>query len=105
MGLPVNSLSDEELMHYAALDDEAAAEIARRSIRNRGSYLHEVEQLKVEVSYLENQLESAEEDSSYADDMSEAIIRVREILKDCRHMGHGQLMTAVEEVLDEISDF
>lgn len=105
MGLPVTALSDEELMHYAALDDEAAAEVARRSIRNRGAYLHEVEQLKAEVSDLESQLESAAEDSGYADDMSEAIIRVREILKDWRHMEHGQLMTAVEEALDEISDF
>ncbi|MDH4566144.1 hypothetical protein E8E95_05585 [Pseudomonas sp. BN414] len=105
MGLPVHACSDEELMHYAGIDDGAAAELARRSVEFRGTYLHEINALKNEVEDLESQLESAVDDADDASDLHDAIRRVRGLLKDFRHMHHGQLLTAVEEALDEISDF
>ncbi|WP_397448183.1 hypothetical protein [Pseudomonas sp. NA-150] len=69
MGIPANALSDEELIHYAGIDEDARQEMARRSIEHRGTYLDEINVLKGEIEDLEAQIEDAESESSAADDM------------------------------------
>lgn len=105
MSLPVAALSDEELIHYAGIDEEAQAEMARRSVSFRGSYLSEIEDLRREVADLESQLSEAEDDSSSADDMKDCIQRVFDTLKGHAGMSINEAFDAIKEVLDEISDF
>lgn len=105
MGLPVAALSDEELIHYAGIDEDAQAEMARRSISFRGTYLSEIEDLKQEVASLEWQLGDAEEGSSSADDMQDCISRVYDILKNHRDMSGSEVLDAIEEALKEMADF
>jgi hypothetical protein len=105
MGLPVAALSDEELIHYAGIDEDAQQEIARRSVEYRGTYLGEINVLKGEIEDLRSQLEDAESDSAAADDMQECIQRVYDLLKGRDEMSDGELAEAVDEVIDEISDF
>jgi len=71
MVLPVRSLSDEELIHYAGIDEDAQIEMARRSVEHRGTYLGEINVLKGEVEDLESLLEDAQNDSAGADDMQD----------------------------------
>lgn len=105
MGLPVRSLSDEELIHYAGIDEDAEQEMARRSVEYRGTYLGEINVLKGEIEDLESQLEDAESDSAAADDMQDCIQRAYDILKDYKHMHHGQALEAIAAALEEMADF
>ncbi|WP_095151842.1 hypothetical protein [Pseudomonas sp. Irchel s3b5] len=105
MGLPVAALSDEELIHYAGIDEDAQQEMARRSVEYRGTYLGEVNMLKGEIEDLRSQLEDAEGYSGAADEMQDCIQRVFYLLKGHADMSAGELAEAVDEVIDEISDF
>lgn len=105
MGLPVSALTDEELIHYAGIDEDAQAEMARRSISFRGTYLSEIETLKQEVAGLEEQLEEAAEEGSAADDMQERMQRVHDLLKNHGDMTAGEAAEAIDSALAEISDF
>lgn len=105
MGLPVRALSDEELIHYAGIDDDARLEMARRSIEHRGTYLSELTALKHDIEDLESQLEEAAEAESSADDMQECIQRVFDLLKGHDKMEPGEAFEAIEAALVEMSDF
>jgi hypothetical protein len=105
MGLPIAALSDEELIHYAGIDEDAQQEMARRSVEYRGTYLGEINVLKGEIEDLQSQLEDAEGDSAAADDMQECIQRVYDLLKGRDEMSDGELAEAVDEAIDEMSDF
>jgi predicted nuclease with TOPRIM domain len=105
MGLPVTALSDDELIHYAGIDEDAQKEMARRSIEYRGTYLSEVTDLKKEVEELREQIEELEGESSAADDLQECIQRVYDLLKDFKTMDTGEAFEAIQSALDEISDF
>jgi hypothetical protein len=102
MGLPARALSDEELIHYAGIDEDARMEMARRSIEHRGTYISELTALKQDI---ESQLEEAAEAESSADDMQECIQRVFDLLKGHDKMEPGEAFEAIEAALVEMSDF
>lgn len=105
MGLPVRALSDEELIHYAGIDEDARIEMARRSVEHRGTYLSELTLLKQDIEDLESQLEEAAEAESSADDMQDCIQRVFDLLKGYESMDQGEAFEAIEAALAEMSDF
>jgi hypothetical protein len=105
MGLPVAALSDEELIHYAGIDEDAQAEMARRSVSFRGTYLSEIDTLKQEVADLEEPLEDAEENSSAADDLQECIQRAHDFLTNHGEMSVGEMTEAINAALGEMTDF
>lgn len=58
MGIPVNALKDDELLHYAGLDPGVAAELARRISEDgldpgaeRKELLETIRELETEVEY------------------------------------------------------
>jgi uncharacterized phage infection (PIP) family protein YhgE len=57
MGIPVNALKDDELLHYAALDPEAAAELQRRFADGSIDPGRESEELRDEIRHIESSLE------------------------------------------------
>jgi len=105
MGLPVRALSDDELIHYAGIDEDAQQEMARRSVEYRGTYLGEINILKGEIEDLESQLEDAQNDSGAADDMQECIQRAYDLLKDYKNLEAGEAFEKIQEALDEMADF
>jgi hypothetical protein len=62
MSLPVSGLKEDELLHYAALDSGAAAELARRISDGGFDPGAERSELRDEVSQLEQQLSDLEDD-------------------------------------------
>jgi phage shock protein A len=105
MGLPVRALSDEELIHYAGIDEDAQLEMARRSVEHRGTYIGEITVLKTEIEDLESQIEDLEGESGAADDMQECIQRVYDLLKGHEELEVGEMAEKIQEALDEMADF
>ena len=107
MSLPVSALSDLELLHYAAIDDSAQAELARRCGTSEGLELHDyVKKLEDQVDELQR---SQDDDSLSCDcsnsDMEDCIGRVRKLLKGYESMTQTELTEAVKEALGEMADF
>lgn len=109
MSLPVSALNERELIRYAAIDDGARAELARRLSTSEGLMIcDQVEDLEAQVA----ELQRAEDESfcscSCADDsesMEKCIDKVRKILKGHKDMDHAKLTEAVEEALNEMIHF
>lgn len=57
MGIPVNALKDDELLHYAAPDPDAAAELQRRFADGSIDPGRESEELREEIRHIESSLE------------------------------------------------
>ena len=104
MGL-VSILTDEELIHYAGIDEDAQAEMALRSASFSGTYLSEIEDLKLNISVLESRLSTAEDDSLSADELQDCISRVHDILKNHRDMSGSEALEAIEHAINEMADF
>lgn len=79
MSIPANALSDEECLHYAALDPAAAAELTRRLTSQSIDPSAEREDLRDEVRMLESRNEDQEDEinnlQSYASTACEYIRR------------------------------
>ncbi|WP_454838255.1 hypothetical protein [Pseudomonas mohnii] len=63
MSIPANALSDEECLHYAALDPAAAAELTRRLTAQSIDPSAELNDLRDEVRQLESAAEQSEDDA------------------------------------------
>jgi len=73
MSIPANALSDEECLHYAALDPAAAAELTRRLTAQSIDPSAEREELQEDIRRLESANEDAEEEAeNLRDDAAEA---------------------------------
>lgn len=78
MSIPVNALKDDELLHYAALDPGAAAELARRIADQSLDPGAEREELRDEIRSLQDQLEQEEDDhSAFRDQAADACNFIR----------------------------
>lgn len=62
MGIPAGALKDDELLHYAALEPEAAAELSRRISEGGLDPGAERDELREEVRMLEGQLVDLEDE-------------------------------------------
>lgn len=73
MSIPANALSDEEYLHYAALDPAVAAELTRRLTAQSIDPSAEREELREDVRRLESQIDDdANELNTLQDDAAEA---------------------------------
>ncbi|MEB0226300.1 hypothetical protein [Pseudomonas sp. 10S4] len=73
MSIPANALSDEECLHYAALDPAAAAELTRRLTSQSIDPSAEREELREDIRRLESQVDDdADELNTLQDDAAEA---------------------------------
>lgn len=63
MSIPANALSDEECLHYAALDPAAAAELTRRLTAQSIDPSAEREEPQEDIRRLESANEDAEEEA------------------------------------------
>lgn len=75
MSIPVNALKEDELLHYAALDPGAAAELARRIAENNVDPSAEREGLRDEIRRLEYDLDESERDADNLRDSAEEACR------------------------------
>lgn len=76
MSIPANALSDEECLHYAALDPAAAAELTRRLTSQSIDPSAEREELREDIRRLESQIED-DEPTNLRDDAGEACTRIK----------------------------
>ena len=74
MGLPVKSLTDEELEDYAPIHPEAALELAERFARGKSARLDREVELEEEVRDAENAAARAEDDLNVLKDECEVCI-------------------------------
>lgn len=64
MSLPLLALTDDEVSHYAAFDDDAAQELARRNQRYSTGYIAQIERLQHELDCSEGRREELEDEVS-----------------------------------------
>jgi vacuolar-type H+-ATPase subunit I/STV1 len=62
MSIPANALSDEECLHYAALDPAAAAELTRRLTAQSIDPSAEREELREDIRQLESRIEDSDDE-------------------------------------------
>lgn len=62
MSIPANALSDEECLHYAALDPAAAAELTRRLTAQSIDPSAEREELREDIRQLESRIEESDDE-------------------------------------------
>lgn len=71
MSIPANALSDEECLHYAALDPAAAAELTRRLTNYSIDPSAESESLREDIRMLESHADDTEEELNLLRDSAE----------------------------------
>jgi hypothetical protein len=85
MGIPANAPKEDELFHYASLDPEAAAELARRITNGEINPLAQAERLGDEIHGLEVDYDDAvEERDNLKDNAAEACEWIK------RAINHGE---------------
>lgn len=62
MSIPANALSDEECLHYAALDPAAAVELTRRLTAQSIDPSAEREELREDIRHLERRIEDSDDE-------------------------------------------
>lgn len=67
MGIPAGALKDDELLHYAPLEPEAAAELSRRIAEGGLDPSAEREELREEVRMLDARLADLEDEKETLD--------------------------------------
>jgi hypothetical protein len=90
MSIPANALSDEECMHYAALDPAAAAELTRRLTAQSIDPSAEREELREDIRRLESQASDDE------DALEDALEHALEDLRD----GAGEACQWIKRAMD-----
>ncbi|MNJ38387.1 hypothetical protein D3C77_332330 [compost metagenome] len=94
MSIPVNALKEDELLHYAALDPGAAAELARRIAESSVDPSAEREELRDDIRRLEYNLDESECDAeNLRDNATEACQWIRRALNpEDRELSVEQLL-------------
>lgn len=102
MSIPVNALKEDELLHYAALDPGAAAELARRIADQGMDPGANAESLREEIRTLESQLEDESNDADELRDNAEDACRwIRRALDtDDRELSLEQLLQKALDCLE-----
>ncbi|HGM6311931.1 MAG: hypothetical protein ACTMIS_23260 [Pseudomonas putida] len=102
MSIPVNALKEDELLHYAALDPGAAAELARRIAYQGMDPSANAESLREEIRTLESQLEDESNDADELRDNAEDACRwIRRALDtDDRELSVEQLLQKALDCLE-----
>jgi hypothetical protein len=78
VSIPANALSDEECLHYAALDPAAATELTRRLTSQSIDPSAEREELREDIRRLESEAdEIADELNARQDDAEEACMWIK----------------------------
>lgn len=67
MGIPASALKDDELLHYAAIEPEAAAELSRRIAEGGLDPGAERAGLRDEINSLESQIDDLEDEKNNLD--------------------------------------
>ena len=85
MSIPINALSEEELVHYAGIEPGAAEELARRvslGIADLPTLEAELEPLRQEIRDAEGHVDQVQDQLETLQDYAQtAINRIREILE------------------------
>ncbi|VVQ17295.1 hypothetical protein PS914_05992 [Pseudomonas fluorescens] len=102
MSIPANALSDEECLHYAALDPAAAAELTRRLTAQCMDPSAELNDLRDEVRELEHAAEScADEAEDLREEMSEACMWIKRAMDpDDRELSLNALLQKALDCLE-----
>jgi len=102
MSIPLNALKEDELLHYAALDPGAAAELARRIADQGMDPSANAESLREEIRTLESQLEDESNDADELRDNAEDACRwIRRALDpDDRELSVEQLLQKALDCLE-----
>jgi len=78
MGIPVNALTEDELLHYAGLDPDAAAELTRRIAAGDMDTGAELDEALEEARRLENLISDMDDDlENLRDNAVEACALIR----------------------------
>ncbi|EJM69383.1 hypothetical protein PMI31_04726 [Pseudomonas sp. GM55] len=84
MSIPVNALKDDELLHYAALDPGAAAELTRRIADNSIDPSAEREELREDIRQLESRVEDSDDElDNLRDGAEEACTWIKRVFPLC----------------------
>ena len=103
MSLPLMALSDEELSHYAAFDDGAAAELARRNCRYSVGYIAQIESLERELSYSESEREDLEDEVNRHESEMIAIQKAGEFIRKAMNAeDQSDMESYLKQALEEL---
>ena len=100
MSIPASALSDEECLHYAALEPSAAAELTRRLTAQSIDPSAETESLREDIRMLESQADDADEELDHLRDGAEEACRY--IKRAMNHDEHEEL--SVTKLLQKALD-
>jgi hypothetical protein len=102
MGIPVNALTEDELLHYAGLDPDAAAELTRRISAGDMDPGAELEEAQEEVRRLEYQVSDIDDDlENLRDNVVEACGWIRRAMDpDDETLTHKQLLQKALDCLE-----
>lgn len=102
VSIPVNALKEDELLHYAALEPGAAAELARRITEQGLDPSAAAEEQREEIRRLEDQLDEESRDADELRDNAEDACRwIRRALDpDDRELSVEQLLQKALDCLE-----
>ena len=102
MSSPANALSDEECLHYAALDPAAAAELTRRLTSQSIDPSAEREELREDIRRLESQASDDEDEiENLRDGASEACQWIKRAMDpDDRELSLNELLQKALDCLE-----
>lgn len=102
MSIPVNALKEDELLHYAALEPGAAAELARRIAEQGVDPSAIAEGLREEIRILESQLDDELRNADeFRDNAGDACRWIRRALDpDDRELSVEQLLQKALDCLE-----
>lgn len=83
MGIPVNALKDDELLHYAQFDPDVAAELQRRFADGSIDPRRESEELRDEIRHIESSLE---DHGDTIDNLQTAMSRAVDLIKEAMQL-------------------
>lgn len=105
MGLPVGSLSDQELSHYAAFDEKAAQELVRRNTRYSVGYIAQIEALERELEWSESQREELEDEVANHDSLWNKMECAAELIRKAISAGDNpESQVYLEQALEELEE-
>lgn len=107
MSLPISALSDEELIHYASIDEGAKQELARRLSGDEGlGLLDAMADMEAELAEYKRKEDSDSSSCCFCNtDESDCISRVDSLLRGYEEMDLDSLRAAVRSAKEEMLDF
>jgi vacuolar-type H+-ATPase subunit I/STV1 len=102
MSIPANALSDEECLHYAALDPAAAAELTRRLTAQSIDPSAEREDFREDIRQLESRIEDSEDElNNLRDGVDDACVWIKRAMDpDDRELSLNALLQKALDCLE-----